>query len=269
MELHPHETRTTIDGVEILLARHGAGRPLVWLHSLDGTDTRAAWFQELARSFEVIAPTLPGFGHSALPREFRRIDDLVQFQATVLEALELKGVLLAGHGFGGWIAAELAARSCERLAGLVLVDAFGVKHGGRDERDIADIYVEPAERLLQMTWADPEAGRIDFSQWSDADLLRVARSREAFASFGWRPYLHNPGLKRWLRRIRVPAQVVWGAADGWVTPEYGRRYAALIPGARFDTLDGAGHYPHLEQPQAFARVVCSFAESLTEHGRAQ
>jgi pimeloyl-ACP methyl ester carboxylesterase len=262
MELHPHEQQITVDGVNIVLARRGRGRPLVWLHSMEGTDTSAAWFTGLSEHFDVIAPSLPGFGHSELPRDFRRIDDLVHFQAMLLDELDVSDAVLGGAGFGGWIAAEMAARSCERLAGLLLVDAFGVKHGGRDDRDIADIYIEPAENILKMTWFDPEAGRADFSATSDADLLRIARSRETFTAFGWKPYLHNPGLKRWLRRVRVPTQVIWGAADRWVTPEYGRRYAALIPNARFELIERAGHYPHLERPDEFLETVRSFAQSL-------
>ena len=262
MELHPHEQAITVDGVNIVLARRGTGRPLVWLHSLEGTDTAAPWFAGLSEHFDVIAPSLPGFGHSELPREFRRIDDLVHFQATLLDHLDVRGAVLAGCGFGGWLAAELAARSCERLSGLVLVDAFGVKHGGRDDRDIADIHVEPAERMLELTWFDPQAGRSDPASMSDADLLRIARSRETFTFFGWKPYLHNPGLKRWLRRIRVPAQVLWGEADRWVTPAYGRRYAELIPNAGFALIERAGHYPHLERPDAFVRELQSFAARL-------
>ena len=262
MDLHPHEQRVTVDGVHIVLARHGSGRPFVWLHSLEGTDTRAEWFDSLARRLDVVAPSMPGFGHSELPREFRRVDDLVHFHATLLDALDLRGVLLGGCGFGGWIAAELAARSCERLAGLVLVDAFGVKTGGRDERDIADIYVAPHDEIVRMTWADPGKAISDYSAMPEPDLLRLARNRESFTYFGWKPYLHHPGLRRWLRRISVPTQVLWGSADGWVPPAYGRRYAELIPGAQFRLIEGAGHYPHLEQPGAFADAVLSFADTL-------
>jgi len=42
-----------------------------------------------------------------------------------------------------------------------------------------------------------------------------------------------------------------------------RLRAAAIPGAKFETIDGAGHFPHLEQPQAFARAVLAFVESNT------
>jgi pimeloyl-ACP methyl ester carboxylesterase len=58
----------------------------------------------------------------------------------------------------------------------------------------------------------------------------------------------------------VPTLVLWGASDRIVPPEYGRSYAALIPGARFALIDEAGHHPELEQPRAFVEAVTGFVE---------
>jgi pimeloyl-ACP methyl ester carboxylesterase len=66
-------------------------------------------------------------------------------------------------------------------------------------------------------------------------------------------------LRRWLRRIRVPTLVVWGAADGIVSPDYGRAFAAEIPDGRFELIEEAGHYPHVEQPGRFADLLRDFA----------
>ena len=35
--------------------------------------------------------------------------------------------------------------------------------------------------------------------------------------------MHNPGLRQWLHRVRVPALVIWGENDGIVTPDYGQQ----------------------------------------------
>ncbi len=56
---------------------------------------------------------------------------------------------------------------------------------------------------------------------SDDELVVRARNWEALCLYGWQPYMHNPQLKRWLRRIDVPTLVLWGASDGIVTPAYG------------------------------------------------
>jgi pimeloyl-ACP methyl ester carboxylesterase len=72
--------------------------------------------------------------------------------------------------------------------------------------------------------------------------------------------MYNPKLRGWLGRISVPTLVLWGESDGLVTPAYGRAYAAEIPGARFETIPGAGHYPHVEQPETFAARVVDFVK---------
>jgi pimeloyl-ACP methyl ester carboxylesterase len=52
--------------------------------------------------------------------------------------------------------------------------------------------------------------------------------------------------------------VLWGASDRVVTPDYGRGYAKLIPGAHFELIEQAGHHPEIEQPAAFAAQVGKF-----------
>jgi pimeloyl-ACP methyl ester carboxylesterase len=71
--------------------------------------------------------------------------------------------------------------------------------------------------------------------------------------------MHNPKLKHRLHRIRIPTLFLWGVADRILSDKYGRSYCALIPGARFETIERAGHFPHLEQPEEFARRALAFA----------
>jgi pimeloyl-ACP methyl ester carboxylesterase len=97
----------------------------------------------------------------------------------------------------------------------------------------------------------------------EGDLIAMARSRESTGRYAWSPYMHNPKLKGRLHRVRVPTLVLWGTADRVTKTDYGTSYAAAIPGAKFETIEGAGHFPHLEQPQAFARAVVAFVESNT------
>ena len=97
---------------------------------------------------------------------------------------------------------------------------------------------------------------------SDDELVVRARNWEALCLYGWHPYMYNPQLKRWLRRITRPTLVLWGASDGIVAPSYGRAYSALIPGARFELIAEAGHHPEIEQPEAFVDRVAAFLQSV-------
>ena len=94
----------------------------------------------------------------------------------------------------------------------------------------------------------------------DDDVRLVARNREATARYAWSPYMHNPKLKTRLHRIRIPTLLLWGTSDRILSEAYGRAFCAAIPGARFDTIARAGHFPHIEQPEEFARKVFAFIE---------
>jgi pimeloyl-ACP methyl ester carboxylesterase len=263
----PASTATElIDGVKVDVVRAGVGKTLLFLHSVDGVDPSAEWFAALAESFNVVAPWHPGFGHSEWPREFRSIGDLAFFYLELIRELEIEDAVLIGASFGGWLAAEIAIRSVGAFSHVVFVDPLGIKIGGREDRDIADVFSISQQEVARLVYHDPARGMRDYSTMSDAELLAIARSREAYTYYGWKPYMHNPSLRRWLRRIRVPTLVVWGQSDGFVSPEYGRAFAAEIAGARFEVIDEAGHYPHLEQPEAFTALVRSFVNDGTPVG---
>jgi pimeloyl-ACP methyl ester carboxylesterase len=59
----------------------------------------------------------------------------------------------------------------------------------------------------------------------------------------------------------VPTLFLWGAADRILSEKYGRAYCAAIPGARFEIIERAGHFPHLEQPREFAGGALAFADA--------
>ncbi|WP_404814241.1 alpha/beta fold hydrolase [Kitasatospora fiedleri] len=70
------------------------------------------------------------------------------------------------------------------------------------------------------------------------------------AGAGRRPLHARPRLRERLRDVRVPVLVLWGESDRVATPGYGAAYARAFPAARFAVVPGAGHLPHLEQPEA-------------------
>ena len=81
---------------------------------------------------------------------------------------------------------------------------------------------------------------------------------ESFARFCWDPYMHTPKLRQRLHRVNVPTLLIWGEKDAITSPAYGEAYAKLIPGAKFSLVPGAGHYPHIEKPDAFLSVLKPF-----------
>ena len=251
-----------VAGVRLEIEERGAGRPLLFLHPGEGLRAADGWIDPLAGAFRVTAPHHPGFGGSDLPDWFGTVEDLAYLYLELLRDMGVDGAVVAGSSFGGWIAAEMAVRDTRRIAGLILADPLGIKVRGRTDRDIADMHSIPRAEYLRLAWADPAKGETDFAKLPDTELAAIARGREAFALFGWKPYMHNPRLRPWLRRIDVPTLLLWGESDGIVARSYVEAFQAGIPGTALRTVPGAGHYPHLEQPAAFAAIAAEFAASL-------
>jgi len=249
---------TEIAGARIELIKRGAGRPLLLLHPAIGIKATDRVIDQLAQSFTVIAPSHPGFGRSELPRTMTTVDDLAYFYLDVMDALDLRDVVLAGVSFGGWIAAEIAVKSTERISHLVLADAVGIKLGDREHRDIVDIFTTKQSEVDRLAYHDPGIAAVDHASISDDDAQIMFRNREAAALFAWSPYMYDPKLAGRLHRIRVPTLVLWGASDRITLPDYGRAYGRLITGAQFELIEEAGHYPHIERPDIFTQKIVDF-----------
>ncbi|HEY7491519.1 MAG TPA: alpha/beta hydrolase [Candidatus Tectomicrobia bacterium] len=256
----PAGERLSVGDIELEVIRRGTGRPVLLLHGMQNVEPQARFVELLARRAEIIAPSHPGFGHSARPADFDTVYDLVHLYLDLLDALPYERLTLVGLSFGGWLAAEIAVKCCHRLDRLVLVDAFGIKISDRETPDILDVFNTSPQEVQRQSWHNPGKWAPDFNAMADDAVVVRARNWEALCLYGWQPYMYNPQLKRWLRRITRPTLVLWGASDGIVSPSYGQAYSALIPGARFELIAEAGHHPEIEQPEAVVDRLTAFLD---------
>ena len=244
--------------IELELHEAGDGPPLLFLHSGGGFEPEDAFVAMLARRYRVIAPSHPGFGHSSLPDWIDSIDDIAHVHLELMDRLGLRRVKMIGCSIGGWIAAELATKTPDRFEKLVLVGPEGVKTGRRDQLDIPDIFALPQEEMARLRFHDPAKAKIDLAKLSPEQLRIMARNNESLALLVWEPYMHNPKLAHRLHRLTMPVLMMRGASDGLVSAEYLARYAKLVPQARIETIEAAGHLPQLEQPEAFVQKIVAF-----------
>jgi pimeloyl-ACP methyl ester carboxylesterase len=236
----------------------GDGQPMLLLHGGGGPSSVRDVVECMSASARVIAPTHPGFAGTPRPEWLDSIDDLAYLYLDLLQRDDLRDVTVVGFSLGGWIAAEMAVRDCSRIGRLVLVDAVGIRVGGREDRDIADVFALHRDEVRRLMFHDPSlATRLE--AMNPVAIDAIAYNEEAMVLYGWEPYMHNPKLRRRLARIQAPALVVWGVSDGIVTPEYGRAYAQSIPAASFELIDAAGHAPQLEQPERLSELIIEFA----------
>jgi len=249
----------SVHDVQLEMIERGQGRPILLLHGEDGIDPQAPFLNLLANSGHVIVPSHPGFGHSPEVDWIDTVDDLSYLYLDFLAEQNLQDVIVVGLSLGGWIAAEMAVKSTERIAKLILVAPVGIKVSDRETRDIPDIFALSPSEVARLKYHDPAFATVDYSKLSDDQLTALARNREATVLYAWEPYFHNPKLRRRLRRIDVPTLLLWGANDQFVTPGYyGAAYRDAIHGARLETIARAGHLPQVEQPTAVAERIRTF-----------
>jgi pimeloyl-ACP methyl ester carboxylesterase len=251
--------------VEVAVAEFGSGRPILLLHGGAGPGSVLGFAKLLAdrHGAHVVVPTHPGFGGTARPVWLADVPQLARVYARLLEELDLHDVVVVGNSIGGWIGAELAVSQPGRVGALVLVDASGIDVPGQP---VVDVFSLTLEETVKLSWHDPSKFPKSPGPPTDAERAVLVGNRAALAVYGGNPPSSDPTLRARLAGLRVPALVVWGTSDRIVAPEYGRAYAAVIPGARFELLPGAGHVPQLEAPEALHAALWSFVESTGSRG---
>lgn len=247
--------------------RGGSGPQLVYLHSATGESAMApAVLDDLADSFEVVAPMFPGFGESEGIEAIDGPEDAAFHLADLFDACGLSCPHVMGTSLGGWLAAEVAVRWPERLGRLVLVNPVGLHVDGAPVKEIFgrgpgeladDLFADSSHPLAaamhQMAELSRQRAEIPF------EMVRpVLQSLAATARIGWNPYLHNPKLPGRLHRVTNPVLLVRGGDDRLVPAAHVARYAELLPDARVEVVEGAGHLLPLEKPKELAELVRAF-----------
>jgi len=241
--------------------RGGHGPPLVWLHGLWGEPNWEAHHQQLAERYTVYAPVLAGYDGSPAPEWMRDLEDMATLLVDFLAAVGLNRPHVVGHSLGGWAAAELAVFRPSVVRSLVLIDPLGL---AIDWTQIPNIFYNDPGLLAEIFFADPTtpaAHRYIPSppEWDERFITnRVASARLAFA-----PYLHSRKLGIRLRFADVPTLIVWGERDALLSPAHAEEWRSRLPKATVVLVKGAGHFPHVECPEACVPRLLEFVERVT------
>jgi pimeloyl-ACP methyl ester carboxylesterase len=260
---------TTLEvlGRKIHELRGGSGAPLLYLHSAASEAVPFPFYADLANSFEVHAPAHPGFLESQGIEQIRTVEDYVYHYLAYLDQMGWQRARIVGLSLGGWIAAELAARYPERVEKLVLVGSVGI---WIREKPLADIFaIDPRhpERMPEMLFYDTNSPIAKMFMPPNADVplpdevvVNFINAMAATAKVGWNPLLHDPSLEALLPRVTADTLCLWGSHDRISPPEYGEKFAKLIPGARLEIVPRCGHMVPLEKPAEFVRAVTGFVQ---------
>lgn len=256
------ETQVNAAGISLELRRGGKGPPLLFIHGELGVPGWLESFALLSEHYDVIVPSLPGYGRSARPDWIMGVHDVAAWVTWLARELDLRTPInVVGSSLGGWVAAEIATVAPQFIAKLVLVGAMGLKP---DAGEIFDYFLESGPTGLRRAFHRPDASA-EFKRYWGRDLTadetdRIEQHREMTCRIAWRPYMHSLTLRHLLPGVRTPTLVVWGDEDTIVPKNSGELYARAIPRARLVTIPGSGHMPEMETPAEFAKLVRDFLD---------
>src|SRR5580765_7070104 len=228
------EQTIELGDVKLRYQRAGSGRPVLVLHHDIGTPDHLPFYDALADKFDVIVPNHPGFGVPERPQWMRHPRDIASIYQWLLAELGIERASLVGLGFGGWVAAEMAALAPRDFHRLVLVGAMGVKP---PEGDILDQAIISYIDYARAGFHDQKAFDAIYGAEPSTDQLEMWDvCREMSFRIAWKPYMYSQTLPHLLGSVRAPALVVWGDHDQVVPQSAAGSYAKALPNAKVEIV---------------------------------
>jgi pimeloyl-ACP methyl ester carboxylesterase len=274
----PEQVR--IHGHEVCFRRGGRGPVLLLLHGIAGSSrTWREVMPLLSTRFTVIAPDLIGHGDSAKPVGDYSLGAQASGLRDLLALLGVERATIVGQSFGGGVAMQLAYQHPELCERLVLVDSGGL---GREVSWLLRLLTLPgAEYAMPVLFprfvreSGNSVARFLFDRgiradrvaemWRAYSSLTEAANRRAF--IGTMRSVIDPGgqtvsaMDRLYLAGHLPTLIVWGARDEIIPVSHARAAHEAIPGSRLEVMEGVGHFPHVEQPLRFTRVLTDFMDT--------
>ncbi len=253
----------TNNGNSIGYEESGGGEqlPIVFLHGV-GSD-KSVWRPQLEHfgsERRAIAFDYPGYGDSDAAPEGATRDDYAAAILSAMHELQVGRAHICGLSLGGVVAIAMHAADPNRCVSLILADTFAVHPEGQafyersvagsaDMRVLAESRVDvllgqPAHPAVRLEVVETMA-RIDPASYrTGAEAVWLADQSER------------------VHEIRVPTLVLCGDQDHVTPPALSRELTQLLPGARFEIIEGAGHLTNLERPAAFNTLVGAFIRGV-------
>lgn len=237
---------------------------VVFINSL-GTDFRI-WDETMARlggEWTTLVYDKRGHGLSDLGNAQPSIATHAADLAALLDHLAIRRTIICGLSIGGLIALQLYASRPDLVQAMILSNTahkIGTAQSWGERIEIAETrgIATFADGVMEK-WFTPafHSGRAD-----ELTGYRNMLTRQPVAGYvAACKALASADLTEIAQGVSVPALCIVGDQDGSTPPALVRSLADLVPGARYEIIEGAGHIPCVEQPEAFAALVSAFIRS--------
>ncbi|MGF1503776.1 MAG: 3-oxoadipate enol-lactonase [Chloroflexi bacterium] len=239
------------------------GPPIIFVNSL-GSDYRIwdAVTVHLADDYYCIRYDKRGHGLSDSPPAPYRIDEHSADLAGLLDALDVPQAVVIGISVGGLIAMDFTLRHTQRVSALVLCDTVArlgtaelwqTRIDDLRERGVATMASEILPR-----WFAPGFAEAHPAEYHGYLNMLARMPLEGY--IGTCAALRDADLRESVPGITARTLVLCGAQDEATPPDEVQTVADAIPQARFELIEGAGHLPCIEAPEAFSQAIAGFLQ---------
>jgi abhydrolase domain-containing protein 6 len=262
--------RQEVEALDIRTSYTYAGDPdlplVVLLHGMSSScDAYREVMHELADTFYLIAPDLPGFGQSEDTEPYT-LPHLVEWLASFKKTLRLPKMMLVGHSFGGTLATNYTLFYPEDVTRLLLLDPavlagelfpdyfkrLGIALGLVDLGNSLSQLPIISESQSGRPFYDPDS--IDKSVWP----RRSVAFRQSRASGSVLKALAFQNLKPQLHKIEQPVCIIWGKEDPVLPVDQAQEIANELPNSQVFVWEECGHMPFLEKQEEFLKIARAF-----------
>ncbi len=256
------------------------GPPVVLMHGLSGH--AESFIRNVvplsAAGYHVYAVDAIGHGFSSKPADVTYHSPAFERHLLdVLEAIGAESAHLIGQSLGAWTAWRVALAHPGRVRSLTSATGAGILLGDEAAKEqseeihkrvgsvtaraleeptrervrarlqwlmaspdrVTDELVETRYRIFNLPDSRAVMGKVSAEQTSDANRANLITEDD-------------------LARTEVPVLLLWTDKNPTVPASVAERAARIVPGARFELIEGAGHWPQFEQPDEFHRIVLDF-----------
>lgn len=253
----PQEVPINVGKSVMLTVQGGAGRPLLILHDELGYPGWMNWNVALGVTRAQIIPLQPGFGRSEGLTWLRNYRDLATHYARFLRDLGTP-IDVIGFSAGAYLAAELAAIDPGLFDRIVLVGPLGVRPTRGEIFDFLAVTTRTHVAATVSKQDAPEFSKIYGGTMGPEQFMLFEAARAETSRLGWEPFMFDPALPDMLDGVSNPVLVVRGTEDIVCPQGCIDAYAAALPNARVAMIEGVGHRPEIENPDAFVELVKNF-----------
>lgn len=265
----PYQDRfITVNGLRIHYLDWGSPDkpPFIMLH---GIGRVAHSFDHIAPHFNtryhVIAMDMRGHGDSGWsPEGAYLVEDYVKDLEGMVEQLNLHGLTLLGNSTGGRVVQVYAGLHPDRMARLVVEDV-----GPQRTNEIASAFARRVQQE-EKGWASEDelvASLMKNSKISEELQRNYAHFGSKLREDGRVVWKRDPNLVKgfvptelwqYVSKIKCPTIYILGGASSIVPPETQKQLKDTLPSVEIITMPGLGHYPHVEAPEDYLKIVTAF-----------